>query len=209
MKRFFIILAFVLSFMFVNAQDSLRVYCQPEDTLLSKVYYQPEDTQLYQSYNESCNETYFEFGLGAFIPNDESNSLFMFDFELGKYLNKYIGIGLNVKDGQESEYKDRLGYVGPKVRFRVNYSPRNDFDLDIHAGFGYGWLEYNLGYDYDKTYKIINYVVPNVGLTGYINLGRTVSLGIEPSYFWYVSTNKDESTNVGVLNIMGKIKFRF
>ena len=127
--------------MFINAQDSLKVYDQPEDTLLTKVYYQPEDTLLYQQY---VHNNYFEFGFGTFIPNDESNSLFMFDFELGKYLNKYIGIGLNLKYGQESEYKDRLGYIGPKVRFRVNYSPRNDFDLDVHAGFGYGWLDYNL-----------------------------------------------------------------
>lgn len=207
MKRFFIILTFVFSFMFINAQDSLKVYDQPEDTLLTKVYYQPEDTLLYQQY---VHNNYFEFGFGTFIPNDESNSLFMFDFELGKYLNKYIGIGLNLKYGQESEYKDRLGYIGPKVRFRVNYSPRNDFDLDVHAGFGYGWLDYNLyGYDYNIIYKTINYVVPNIGLTGYINLGRSVSLGIEPSYFWYISTNKNESENVGVWNIMGKLKFRF
>lgn len=200
MKRFLIILAFVFSFMFVSAQDSLRVYYQP----------QPSEMQEYQQQYVDMKENYFEFGLGAFIPTDESNSIFMFDFELGKYVNKYFGVGLDVKYGQESEYKDRLGYIGPKFRFRVNYSPRNDFDLDVHAGFGYGWLDYNLyGYDYDIQYKTINYVVPNIGLTGYVNIGRSVSLGIEPSYFWYISTNKDESTNVGVWNIMGKLKFNF
>jgi len=80
----------------------------------------------------------------------------------------------------------------------------------LHAGIGYGWLDYNLyGYDYDIIYKTIDYVVPNVGMTGYINIGKTLSLGFEPAYFWYISTNKDESENVGVWNIMGKLKFRF
>ena len=190
MKRFLIVFMFIFSCMFINAQDSLRVYYQPK----------------YIQYDE----TYMEFGIGSFIPNDDSNSLFMFDFEMGKYVNKYIGLGLNFKYGQESEYKDKLGYIGPNIRYRVNYSPRNDFDLDIHGGIGYGWLDYNLyDYDYSYDYRTINYVVPNIGLTAYINLGDYVSLGIEPSYFWYMSTNKDESENVGVWNIMGKLKFKF
>jgi hypothetical protein len=46
-------------------------------------------------------------------------------------------------------------------------------------------------------------------LTGYINFNKYVSLGIEPGYYWYISTNKDESDNVGVWNIVGKLRFRF
>lgn len=159
------------------------------------------------------NENYFEFGLGSLIPTDESNSYFNIDLELGKYLNKYIGVGLNFKFGSESEYHDRLGYVGPKIKFRINPNPRNLLDLDLFAGLGYGWYDYNLdGYDYYgyyDNYKTMNYVVPNIGLTGYINFNKYVSLGIEPGYYWYISTNKDESDNVGVWNIVGKLRFRF
>ena len=199
MKRFILTFIMIFSLSFIYAQtDSLQVnYAQEYEQNYIPPYYE-------------YDESYLEIGLGSFIPNDDSNSLLMFDIELGKYLNKYVGIGLNVKYGEESEFNDRLGYIGPKLRFRINYSPRNDLDLDIHTGLGYGWLDYNLyGYDYYSLYKTINYVVPNLGLTGYINLGKTISLGIEPSYFWYISTNKDESENVGVWNIMGKLKFRF
>lgn len=183
-----------------------------------------QNDSIYNDYNNIYNqeymfnnETYFEFGLGGLIPSDDSNSFFAVDLELGKYINKYVGIGLNLKIGQESEYHDRLGYVGPKVRFRVNPNPRNILDLDLYAGFGYGWYDYNLDggyydyyYDYYyDNYKTMSYVVPNIGVIGYLNIGKFVSIGIEPAYYWYISTNKDESENVGVFNIVGKLRFRF
>jgi len=190
MKKFFICILFVFS--------CLMSYSQPQDT----IYVLPKTAYSYVQSN------YFEFGLGALIPTDESNSYTAFDLEVGRYINDYVGLGLNFKYGSEDEYKDRLGYIGPKVRFRI--CNINEFESDIHIGFGYGWYTYRDWYD-DWYYnnRTLNYVVPNIGISGYIKMSRNISLGIEPSYFWYISTNKDESTNVGVWNVMGKIKFNF
>jgi len=209
MKKFVFILTFIFSFIFVNAQDSLQISYRQDSLQYNRHYY--------EQYVLDYSENYFEIGAGALIPTDGSNTFSMIDLELGRYINKYLGIGLNFKYGEESQYYDNLGYIGPNIRYKINYTPINDFDLDIHAGFGYGWLMYEeYFYDYDNYYnystyynKTISYVVPNIGLSGYINLGRTFSLGIEPAYYWYISTNKEESTNVGVWNILCKLKFRF
>jgi hypothetical protein len=212
MKKIILSIVFVISAVLCYAQND-------------SVYY--DDQQYYSQPAKQYvvdNQNYFEFALGAMIPDDDSNSYFSFDIEAGRYINKYIGLGLNFKYGQESEYHDHLGYIGPKVRFRINYSPRNLLDLDINAGLGYGWYEYNLGtgyydyyddyyydgyYEYYNDYKTISYIVPNISATGYLNFNSYLSIGIEPGFMWYISTNKDESKNVGVWSITGKLKLRF
>ena len=184
---------FISMFCAAQQQDSLK----QQKPQFDWEYYYPYD------------EAYFEFGIGGLIPTDDSNSFFEVDVEFGKYINQYWGVGMNLKISSESEYNDKLNYIGPKFRFRVNYDPRNTLDLDIHAGFGYGWYRYNEGTYYDTWYYTMNYVVPNIGLSGYVNLNRNISLGFEPSFMWYISTNKDKSENVGVWSLMGKIRFRF
>ena len=177
-----------------------------EDIDYSKyeVQYQPE------------KRTYFEMGVGGLIPSDDSNSFTCLDLELGSYINDYIGLGLNFKYSSESEYNDELNYIGPKFRYRVNYSPRNTFDMDIYAGLGYGWYrfkDYYYDYDYyDYSYKItetMNYIVPNIGLICYLNVSRNLALGFEPGFMWYISTDLEKSHSVGVWNLQGKIKFTF
>lgn len=210
MKKIILSIVFAISAILCYAQNDSVYYDNQE------YYSQPAKEYVVDNHN------YFEFALGAMIPDDGSNSYFTFDVEAGRYINKYIGLGFNFKYGQESEYNDHLGYIGPKVRFRINYSPRNLLDLDINAGIGYGWYDYNLGtgyYDYyddyyyggyyDNDYKTISYIVPNISATGYLNFNSYLSIGIEPGFMWYISTNKDESKNVGVWSIVGKFKLRF
>ena len=190
MKKFFICILFIFS--------CLISYAQPKDT----IYVLPKGAY------HTVTTNYFEIGLGAMIPTDDSNSYFSCDFELGKYINTYIGLGLNLKYGGESEYKDKLGYIGPKARIRL--CDIDEFESDAHIGLGYGWYTYRDYWDdWYYTKKTLNYVVPNIGISGYIKLTNNMSIGMEPSYFWYISTNKDESSNVGVWNVMGKLKFNF
>ena len=134
--------------------------------------------------------------------------------ELGSYINDYIGLGLNFKYSSESEYNDELNYIGPKFRYRVNYSPRNTFDMDIYAGLGYGWYRFkDYYYDYyNYSYKItetMNYIVPNIGVICYLNVSKNLALGFEPGFMWYISTDLEKSHSVGVWNLQGKIKFTF
>jgi hypothetical protein len=55
----------------------------------------------------------------------------------------------------------------------------------------------------------MNYIVPNIGIVGYLNISRNVALGFEPGFMWYISTNLDESRSVGVWNLLGKCKLTF
>ena len=194
MKKIICIISF-MCFILTGFAQTQEDYSQYE------VKYVPEKT------------TYFEFGIGGLIPTDDSNSFTCLDLEAGIYFNDYIGLGLDFKYSSESEYEDELNYLGPKFRYRVNYSPRNSFDLDLYAGLGYGWYNfkdyYDDGYFTYKDVETMNYIVPNIGLTAYINLSRNVSLGFEPGFMWYVSTNLEKSHSVGVWNVQGKLKIRF
>ena len=158
------------------------------------------------------DEFYVETGIGAAIPNDDSNSFFNFNIEFGKYLNEYFGIGFDFNFGHESEYKDELYYIGPKFRYRVHYSPRNIVDMDLFAGLGYGCYRYCLDpyeyYDY-RAYENMDFVVPKVGATFYLNFNRSFAVGFEPAFMWYISTNLDNAHSVGVWSLQGKLKFTF
>lgn len=194
-----------LIMIFACAFMSMTCMAQEQDSLTWQ-----SDSQLAWDYYYPCDEAYFEFGIGGMLPTEqEMNNFFAVDLELGKYINKYFGVGVNLKISHEQDYNDKMNYIGPKFRFRVNYDPRNVLDLDVHAGFGYGWYRYNEGSYYDTWYYTYSYVVPNIGVTGYINVSRNVSLGFEPSYMWYISTNKEDSDDFGVWNLMCKLRFRF
>ena len=166
-------------------------------------YYVPDD------------EFFVEVGLGALIPTDESNSFFGLNIEFGKYVNNEFGVGFDFHYGKESEYKDELYYIGPKFRYRVNYDPRNYLDMDLFAGLGYGCYRYCYDYYDDyyfgnyRAYENMDYVVPKVGATFYLNFSRNVSIGLEPSFMWYISTDLNRSHSVGVWNLQGKLKVRF
>jgi hypothetical protein len=169
-----------------------------------------EDYSKYEVRYEPDRSVYFEFGVGAFIPNDDSNTFTGIDLEVGRYFNDYIGAGLNFKYSSESEWKDELNYIGPKFRYRVYYEPRSLFDIDLYAGIGYGWYRYKEYYDgYYEAAETMNYVVPNIGISTYINFGKNVALGFEPGFMWYCSTDLNKSQSVGVWTIQGKCKITF
>ena len=202
MKKLIFIISFLCIFITGFAQTDNTQTVVEEDYSKYEVKYNP------------FNSVYLDFGVGAFIPTDDSNTFTGIDIELGRYFNDYIGLGLNFKYSSENEWKDELNYIGPKFRYRVNYSPRNIFDLDIYAGIGYGWYRYKDYYDdgyysYYKTVETMNYIVPNIGIVGYLNISRNVALGFEPGFMWYISTNLDESRSVGVWNLLGKCKLTF
>ena len=190
--------------------------------LTSYFCYAQTDSIDYRQYEVKYNydEFYVETGLGALIPGDDSNTFFGFNIEFGKYINEYFGVGFNFHYGHESEYKDELYFIGPKFRYRVHYSPRNILDMDVFAGLGYGCYRYCLGYysDYDyyddyyydyREYENMNYIVPNIGVTFYLNFSRNFAIGFEPGFMWYISTDLNKSHSVGVWNLQGKLKFTF
>lgn len=194
MKKLVLILAFIFSF-------SLNSFSQ-DSTQVTKVYEYPY--------------AYVEFGLGGMIPTDNSNSYFGMQFEIGKYFNPFVGVGLEFQTGSESEYHDHLSYIGLNTRYRLNplYNPNKMFRFEATAGIGYGWYSYLTGYDYDYwdyyEYRTkFSYVVPKVGLNTYVSFARGWNIGIGPELAWFISTNKDNSANVVVINIFGKIKYNF
>lgn len=193
MKRIICLLSF-LCFL-------LAGFAQNEDYSQYEVKYQPD------------NRYFIEFGVGALIPTDDSNTFTGIDLEVGSYLNDYLTVGLNFKYSSESEWDDELNFLGPKVRYRVKYTPRNILDFDVFAGLGYGWYRfhdyYDDGYYSFKTVETMNYVVPTVGVAAYINVSRNVAIGFEPGFMWYLSTDLEKSRSVGVWNIEGKCKLSF
>ena len=168
-------------------------------------------------------QAYFEFGLGGMIPTDDSNSYFGLQMEFGKYLNGIFGVGLELQTGAESEYHDHLSYIGLNTRYKLNpaYNPNKMIHLEASAGIGYGWYSYETGYGYeyydyyydsyyyDDYRRKFSYVVPKFGLHAYVDLARNCQIGLSPEFAWYISTNKDNSNNVGVINIFGKVRFTF
>lgn len=179
----------------------LTGFAQNEDYSQYEVKYQPD------------NRYFVEFGVGAFIPTDDSNTFTGIDLEVGSYLNDYLTVGLNFKYSSESEWDDELNFLGPKVRYRVKYSPRNILDFDIFTGLGYGWYRfhdyYDDGYYSYKMVETMNYIVPTVGVAAYINVSKNVAIGFEPGFMWYISTDLEKSRSVGVWNIEGKCKLSF
>ena len=160
---------------------------------------------------------YVEFGLGGMIPTDNSNGYFGMQFEIGKFLNPVFGVGLEFQSGSESEYHDHLSYIGLNTRYRLNpaYNPDKLVRFEATAGIGYGWYSYLTGYDYDywgyydEFRTKYSYVVPKIGVNAYVNIARGWHVGVGPEFAWYISTNKDNSANVAVINIFGKIKYNF
>lgn len=174
--------------------------------------------------------TYLEMSLGANIPTDGSDAYFGMSTEFGQYVNPILGVGLEFKYGwTTTSNRDGLGYIGVNTRYRLMpvWKENKIFDVELTAGLGYGWYKYDLGYydyydveyydyywdeyGYDRyyynEYEIYNYIVPKVGLNLYFKTSENFQLGIEPSFSWYISTNKDRSDNVGVFNIMAKFKW--
>ena len=200
MKKILIILAFLFSF-------SLNGFSQ-DSTNVTKIYDYPN--------------AYFEFSLGGLIPTDNSNSYFGVQFEIGKFINPIFGIGLEFQTGSESKYRDHLSYLGVNTRYKLNplYDPNKMIRFEASAGFGYGWYSYVTGYNYDYydyygyyldyDYRTkFSYVVPKVGINMYVDITRNCFIGISPEFAWYISTNKNDSENVGVINVFGKIKYNF
>lgn len=195
MKRILIILAFLFSF-------SLNSFSQ-DSTQITKLYEYPT--------------AYIEFGLGGMIPTDNSNGYFGMQLEIGKYLNGIFGVGLELQTGTESEYHDHLSYIGLNTRYKLNplYNPNKLVHFEATAGLGYGWYSYLTGYDYDywgyynEFRTKYSYIVPKIGINTYIDITNRLQVGVTPEFAWYISTNKDNSNNVGVINIFGKLKYNF
>ena len=203
MKKILIILMFILS-LGCYAQDSVYTI-------------KPYEGKLYELPN-----AYIELGLGGMIPTDNSNSYFASQIEIGKFINGIFGVGLEFQTGSESKYRDHLSYLGLNTRYKLNplYDPDKMIRFEASVGLGYGWYSYVTGYNYDYydyygyyldyDYRTkFSYVVPKVGLHAYIELIDDFYIGISPEFAWYISTNKDNSNNVGVINIFGKLKYNF
>lgn len=162
------------------------------------------------SQNYSYNG-YMEFGFGGMIPTDKSNSYVGVQCELGKYVSPTLGIGLEFKTGFESEYDDRLSYIGINTRNNVFSNYYDNYNFDIIAGVGYGWYSYISDDDYYYHYynhrNINSFVVPKVGLNCYFAIIQNCYIGICPEFAWYISTNKEKSQNTGVFNIFAKLKY--
>ncbi len=194
MKKLILIFTFIFSLtLSIFAQDSTRVV---------KLYDYPN--------------AYVEFGLGGMLPTDGSNSYFGMQFEIGKFINPIFGVGLEFQTGSESKYHDHLSYIGLNTRYKLNpiYNPNKLVNIEATAGIGYGWYSYIIGYDYDyywdyESREKISYVVPKIGINAYVNFARNWYIGIAPEFAWFISTNKNNSSNVGVVNIFGKLKYNF
>ena len=199
MKKILIVLAFLFSFNLTSfSQDS---------TQITKIYDYPN--------------AYIEFGLGGIIPTDDSNSYFGMQMEIGKFLNPIFGVGLEFQTGSESEYRDHLSYIGFNTRYKLNplYDPNKMINLEATLGLGYGWYSYMNGYnytywdyeymDYYESRSKFSYIVPKFGINAYVNIARGWYIGVGPEFACYISTNKDNSSNVGVINVFGKIKYNF
>ena len=161
---------------------------------------------------------YIEFGIGAMIPTDNSNEYTSFQFEIGKYINPIFGLGIEFQSGSESEYHDHLSYMGINTRYKLNplYNTDKMINFEAFAGIGYGWYSYITDYSYDYYYYSYNeyrtkysYIVPKFGINAYVNIGNNFYIGLCPEFAWYISTNKDNSSNVGVFNVFAKLKYNF
>lgn len=160
----------------------------------------------------NSNNIFAEGTFGINIPTDGTSTFCGFGFEFGKYINPVFGIGMNLAVSEcNDEYSDDLGIFGINTHYRLTpyFVPESNFDFELFAGLNYGWLTYYDYYLYDN--ETISYVVPKVGANIFLNLdmGHTMQLGLEPSFSWYISTNKEESNSVGVFNILAKFRINF
>lgn len=161
---------------------------------------------------------YIEFGFGGMIPTDESNEYTSFQFEIGKFINPIFGLGIEFQTGSESEYHDHLSYAGINTRYKLNpkYDPYKMIRLEASVGIGYGWYSYITDYSYDYYYydyseyrTKYSYIVPKFGVSAYVDISSGFNIGLTPEFNWYISTNRDNSLNVGVVNIFAKLKYNF
>lgn len=165
----------------------------------------------------NSTSTYLDIGYGTMIPNDGSNSFGTLSFEFGGYVTPIFGLGGEFKYGSEGEYSDRIGLVGINTHINTSpyYVPNRIVELDFTAGIGYGWVSFANWYDEDYVYKYgysnVSYIVPKVGanLAFNLNIQHSIQAVLSPEYGYYISFDKENSENVGVFNIFGKLRFNF
>jgi hypothetical protein len=169
------------------------------------------------------NRSFMEIGAGAAIPSDNTTTFPQFHFEIGYYFNNNFGLGFEGRYGEvNNDTNDGLGYAGINFHLPFFYNTGHFFETESIIGCGYGWNSWDTGdggyyygeYYYDGIYDTYyesnrdnnSFIVPKVGLNLMIKVSRTVQVGLEPSYSWYISTNLDRSNSVGTFNILGKLR---
>lgn len=150
---------------------------------------------------------------------DFSKNYFDMEFTIGKYFNKSVGLSCIFDFATTGDRYDgnNLYAVGLDLNTRLtDYYAYSAFDLGLNVGLAYGRFEFKDTYLYSEG---MDYVVPKIALGLIINLtpDKALQMVIEPSYKYYIATEKmyyidngeKVKGNIGALSILGKLKFNF
>lgn len=147
---------------------------------------------------------YVQFGGGIdVVTNGDNETMGALEVSGGYYINKLIGLGVDLNIAPATGTRSTLGNFSSKIRFRpMAYKSSRIFEVEPFAGLGYGWSKYSPYSNSAVTGKL------GCDLLFNCNPKHTVQIGVTPEFVDYLWTEFGFN-DLQVFNLMAKVKVNF